>query len=310
MNIEQALNDTKKSAYSSRAKRTADTYKYGLKEFAEHLGGEGMALTEDIGKLTIEAFIDFPAWLAEHGFSKQTMGVYMASVRFFLDWLVIRNYLHPDYQETLRFNTAIDMVFKRRETKLPRFPRRGVAEKIRDAVYDLEYDTPVKERNIALVEFLYSTGCRNNEAAQLEVKDLDFSENSARVIGKGSKERKVFFGQKAAEAIRKYFRARKYEDKTSPVFARHDRAAGKKHNKITNFTVRNIVDDCVVVAGFERGSFTPHYFRHAFAIKMLSETHDLALVQDLMGHAEPSATRVYAKIYPEDLKEAHNKVYK
>ena len=46
-----------------------------------------------------------------------------------------------------------------------------------------------------------------------------------------------------------------------------------------------------------------------YAIKMLSETHDLALVQDLLGHASPAATRVYAKISPEDLKRAHKKVW-
>ena len=62
------------------------------------------------------------------------------------------------------------------------------------------------------------------------------------------------------------------------------------------------------IAGIDK--FTPHYFRHAFAIRMLSETGNLALVQDLLGHADPAATRVYAKIYPEDLRDAHHKIFR
>ena len=64
-----------------------------------------------------------------------------------------------------------------------------------------------------------------------------------------------------------------------------------------------------MIAGIDKGKFTPHYFRHAFAINMLRETGNLALVQDLLGHANPQSTRVYAKIYPDELRDAHHKVY-
>jgi site-specific recombinase XerD len=143
----------------------------------------------------------------------------------------------------------------------------------------------------------------------LKVKDIDMASRSAIVTGKGSKERRVYLSSKAIEALQKYWAARRNSDPSAPVFARHDRGAGRKTKPITTATVRDIVEDVVMVAGLERGSFTPHYFRHAFAIKMLHETHDLALVQDLLGHASPVATRVYAKIYPDELQERHREVF-
>lgn len=310
MNIKTAIERCEKSAFATRAKDTAETYGYGLKSFSQYLLGEDIKPGDPIETVSMDYFIYFPAFLAEREYSKQTMGVYVAAAKFFLDWLVINNVLAPNYQESLRFQKAIEQVFKRREAHLPRFPRRGDAEKIKEVVRQVNAETPILERDIAIVYFLYSSGCRNRETARMLVKDIDLTERTAKVTGKGNKERKVFFSEEAASAIREYWKARKYAEKSDPAFARHDRGAGKKHIAINMASIRNIVDEAVSLAGFEKGSFTPHYFRHAFAIKVLSETHDLAMVQDLMGHATPAATRVYAKIYPDELRDAHRRIYK
>lgn len=91
------------------------------------------------------------------------------------------------------------------------------------------------------------------------------------------------------------------------MFARHDKGAGKKRLPVTTATVRNVVDQVSKIAGIDQ--FTPHYFRHAFAINALEQSGNLALVQDLLGHKSPQTTRMYAKIYDEDLRAAHHRIF-
>jgi len=169
------------------------------------------------------------------------------------------------------------------------------------------YKSPRRERNIAVVEFLASTGCRNDEICKLKIKDITDDCTSAIVMGKGRKERRVFINQKTRDALRNYWLVRGYREGNHPVFARHDTGIGKKISHLTTASIRDIVNEVKMASGIE--NFSPHYFRHAFAIKALRETGNLALVQDFLGHASPSATRVYAKIYPDDLAAAHQKIF-
>ena len=89
----------------------------------------------------------------------------------------------------------------------------------------------------------------------------------------------------------------------------HGKRAGKKHKFITTRTVWNVVDDARRAAGLEAGKFWPHAMRHNYAKTMLKATNNLALVQDLLGHASPVTTRKYTKIEPEELRDAHHKVF-
>jgi len=237
------------------------------------------------------------------------MRVHVSAAKLFLDWLVINKHIEPSYADVLRYDKAVRQGGKRREDKLPRTPRVGDIDKMLVAVQDVNEESPRKERNIALLELLASSGCRNGEVVTLLVKDIDLVEHSAIVTGKGSKQRKVFFSSDAAQALRTYWTARGNAEPASPAFSRHDRGAGKKIKPITTETVRDIVEGVMAVAGIDPGTFSPHRFRHGFAITMLQETSDLALVQDLLGHSSPVSTRVYAKIYPEAMRKAHKKVF-
>ena len=309
MIVSEAMILSYESAISTRSFNTARTYRFALNAFMEFLVSQGVSETSPIEILNMEQFIRFPAWLAINKYSKKTINVYIAGAKYFLNWLVINGTISPNYSETLRYEMAVKQVNRKRESRLPRTPEKGAVEKIIDAVKSLNEPTPRKERNIAIILLLVTTGCRNNEVVQLRIKDIDLTGHKALVVGKGNKERRVFFNSEAAEALDKYWTVRGFREKNHPAFARHDKGTGKKIQKLTTTSVRNIVDEVTAVAGLDKGTFTPHYFRHAFAIKMLQETHDLALVQDLLGHSSPASTRVYAKIYPDDLEKAHQDVW-
>jgi site-specific recombinase XerD len=309
MDISQVIQECNAAALAARSLNTARTYQGALKIFQEFLAEAGFSPDQPAEALQMEHFIKFPAFLAGLGYSKRSIGVYLGGARFLLDWLVINGLLRPDYSETLRYELAVQQIQKKSESRLPRVPEKGAVEKILQAIDNYHAETPVKERNIAIIYFLLTTGCRNNELVQLKVKDIDLKAQHALVLGKGQRERRVFFNAQTARALEAYWSARGFREKAQPAFARHDDGAGKKKQALTTTSIRNIVDDFALLAGLDKGSFTPHYFRHAFAIKMLQETHDLALVQDLLGHASPASTRVYAKIYPDDLEKAHRQVW-
>jgi integrase/recombinase XerD len=291
------------------APNTAKAYRMGLNAFTAYLKTQSIETSQDVDALRIEHFIYFLPYLSKR-YKKQTSSLYGVAAKALLDWLVIADLVHLTYQETVRFQSATKKSHRRREDKLPRWPGRDDITKALSAVRLYEANSPRKERNIALIEWLASTGCRISEATALNVQDVDMTTNSVVVTGKGSKERRVFLCQSAIDALMEYWKARGSSMPTDPVFWAHDKGVnGRDTRRMTPTTARRVVKAVANLAGIDPNKFSPHYFRHAFAIRVLSETGNLAMVQDLMGHKDSNSTRVYAKIYPEDLQKAHKKIF-
>ncbi len=301
--ISKCINDL------SLAPNTVRNYTSGLSRFAEFLNKQNLPPTAPLENLTIENFIAFMPWL-DKLYAKQTAHMYNTAAKAFLNFLVIEGILQVGYVDGIRYKQASLRASRRRQEKLPRWPKKDDVSRMQQAVRDYTEESPRKERNIALIEFLSSSGCRISEVIALNVQDIDLQNRTVVVTGKGDKERMVFFSQDAATALEVYWDHRKSHMATDPIFARHDRGAGHKRIKrMTAVTARNIVKAIAMVAGIDPTKFTPHYFRHAFAIRVLSETGNLALTQDLLGHADPKSTRNYAKIKAEDLQKAHDEIF-
>lgn len=308
MNIQTALIRCIETASATRAAGTADTYKCGVDLFELMLSEDRNVRADDVSAVNMQDFTRFPVWLRKRGLAKSTTLVYVAAAKWFMDWMVINNYLSPDYADTLRYQQAVTQIIRLRESKLPRFPEREHVAQMKAAVRLLPYKPVIRERNIAMIEFLSCTGCRVSEMANLSLAEFSPDYSSAIVTGKGSKERRAFLSTSAVELLLAYWKARGGElTPTMPAFSRHDKGAGKRLSKITTCAVRHMVEEVSMMAGIE--NFTPHYFRHAFAIRVLAETGNLALTQDLLGHETPASTRVYAKIYPDDMRKAHGQIF-
>ena len=164
-------------------------------------------------------------------------------------------------------------------------------------------------RDRAIVQTLFSSGMRREEAASLNRSDLqDGRARRALITGKGSKERVAFFGQEALQAVREYLVAR--GDTYEPLFIRHDRARGVagqngENWRISSHSVWEVVKKWAKIAGVRA---TPHHLRHAKASIMLNEGAKLEEVQDLLGHASPQTTKlIYAHYTVEHLEEAFDK---
>lgn len=306
MNVHESINACLNDL--SVSENTIIIYRKGLYRFTDFLEERQIKTSSDISCLTIDHFIAFLPWLNKH-YKKGSVRVYGAASKALMDWMLINRHLTISAGDVALYKAAVRKSGRRNESRLRRRPERTDVPRMLKAVHLYEEESPRRERNIALIEFLASSGCRNNEVLSLTVKDIDLENCRTIVRGKGNKERWVFFGQSTADAIESYWKARGSHLPTDPAFARHDRGAGKKKLKrLTTTSTRNIVKQIGKIAGIKQ-EFSPHYFRHAFALRVLAESHDLALAQDLLGHEDPKTTREYTKGDRDDLQAAHRKIF-
>ncbi|WP_422445851.1 tyrosine recombinase XerC [Thermoanaerobacterium sp. DL9XJH110] len=161
-------------------------------------------------------------------------------------------------------------------------------------------------RDRAIMELLYATGMRVGELVSLRVKDLNMGANYIIVFGKGSRERVVFFGQKAAESLEDYLkRSRPFLLKSISC----DALFLNRHGTgITDRSVRRIIDKYVKAASLNQ-KISPHTLRHTFATHMLNNGADLKTVQELLGHVSLSTTQIYTHVTKERLKEVYDRTF-
>jgi len=173
-------------------------------------------------------------------------------------------------------------------------------------------------RDRAFLLTLADTGLRVHEACALRRGDIDWNEGRAIIIGKGNQQAVVRFSRRSLGAIKDYLTIRASLDGASgrtlaslPLFARHDRGAGKKIKPITTTTGRNIVTQRVSEAlGNEAvGTITPHSFRHYFVTVVLRASGNLKLAQELARHKNISVTQRYAHLSDDELDKGYWNIF-
>lgn len=161
-------------------------------------------------------------------------------------------------------------------------------------------------RDRAMLELLYASGVRVSELAALSLADLDLDTRTGRVIGKGNKERRIYFGAVAAEAIVRWFDVRPRcvasngEQDKSAVFL------GRFGTRLTSRQVQNVVRRYGAL-GAARSDLHPHALRHSAATHLLDAGADLRGIQEMLGHASLSTTQRYTHVSLDRLMEAYAK---
>lgn len=178
-----------------------------------------------------------------------------------------------------------------KDNKVPKRLRKSLTvtelERLRIACKD------VKER--ALLEFLFATGCRVSEAVNTNVSDLDLSNNSLRVIGKGDKQRIVFFSGKSKLHLQNYLETR--TDINPALFI----SSKFPYQRMSKRGIEVIISKLGKRAGIERPVF-PHLLRHTMATLGLQAGANITTIQHLLGHTTPATTQTYAQNSLENLK--------
>ena len=283
---------------------------------------------------------DFLVWLAaERGRSPNTLAAYRRDLRQYDAWLRTRG-LGP---MTVSTTDLLDLVAERRVSDAARstvarqiaairmLHRYLATEQIRDDDPTAQLDgvrvpsgiphplteaqvtslldavvgnEPIDLRDRALLELLYATGARVSEIVGLSVGDFDFDELLVRVLGKGSKERIVPYGSKAAEALEVWFSPSGRARLVPLRWARRGDAEAVFLNRRGGRLSRQGAWLVIKKYG-ERAGITdllsPHVLRHSCATHLLDHGADLRVVQEMLGHASISTTQVYTKVSQERL---------
>lgn len=203
----------------------------------------------------------------------------------FFKWLVDNEYLAHNPCNKVE---KIKYTEKRREPLTP---------------YELELfrwnTTSIREK--ALIDFLFSTGCRVSECVDVKLSDIDWKERSVRIRhGKGDKERFVFFNAESEVTLKQYIKSR--SDNNDALFV----SIRAPHKQIKQRAIENIITK---VAERTEMHVYPHRLRHTFATAGLHGGMPLETIQALMGHANPRTTLIYAKQDLTDLQREHQRVY-
>lgn len=291
-----------------------------IESFREYLRGE-----RNYSKHTVKAYItdvtEFARVIRDKKFLPQEGGASNlgaldeAPVRAYIGWLYTRNSKSSISRKLSSVRTFFEFLMKsgavkhnlaklvptpRGEKRLPTFLTVDEAVKLMDSAAG---DTPLGARDSAILELLYSSGLRVSELAGIDMADIDLENLTVRVLGKGSKERQIPVGSKAAEAIKKYLAHRlSLNPEGESLFV------NSRGGRLTVRSVDRIIRKYATLAGIPR-TVSPHVLRHSFATHLLGGGADLRAIQEMLGHKSLSTTQRYTHTSIEKLMEIYDKTH-
>ena len=285
--LRQLANEGRKSAATLRA------YGGDLRDFAAWLAANGRGV-EQTGRFELRRYL---VELEQQGLVATSVQRKLASLRGLFGWLQRQGRIGKDPAKLLKGPRAIKRV--------PRFLTTAEVDALLGQPFD---DTAFGRRDQALLETLYSTGCRVSEVAGMALADLDLDEGIVRVLGKGRKQRIALLGKPACAAIaawlphrRELVRASRRSDPGSVWVNRYGRPLSARWVFAT-----------VVARAQQAGlqtSLTPHGLRHSFATHLLDRGADLRTVQELLGHARLVTTEIYTHVSIGRLRDVYDKAH-
>ena len=319
--IQQAMDDFLENITLARSENTARTYRNALMAFSIVLEDHNLPT----GKTPVDALSeDAIAWLAAglKPYAPSTERLYLTAAAGFCEYLVAERLASPNLP---RMRMLIHQRARKQGQRLPQFPRDNIETIVEYANNlastgsqdDSEYLRNLRDR--AFLITLADTGLRVHEACALRRGDIDWNEGKAVIIGKGDKQAVVRFSSRSLHALKDYISARAALDGGSgkpltslPIFARHDRGAGKKTKPMTTTTGRNIVAQRLheAVSDSADGTITPHSFRHYFVTTVLRASGgNLKLAQELARHQSISVTQRYAHLSDDELDQGYSDIF-
>lgn len=273
---------------------TLRAYGGDLRRFADFLGGEESLLDGRVDRAALRRFL---ADLHARGYGKSSIARTLACLRTFYEYFV--------RAERIAANPVRPVPTPRQDRKLPRFLEE---EDVRRLLEEGTGDGFNGLRDRALLEVLYGGGLRVSEAVGLGVGDLDLSEGTARVLGKGGKERLAPLGSAAARALEAYLPERAARLEALGRWGEEALFVNRNGQRLNVRTVRRILRRRADETGI-RGRVTPHMLRHSFATHLLNRGADLRTVQELLGHENLATTQIYTHVTVRRLKDVYDRTH-
>ena len=260
------------------SKNTITSYKTDIKKYFEYIN------TKNKNYYEIEKYVQS---LSKSNFAKSTVNRKIVSISSFFNWCINQKKLNiKDIKQIKNIKT---------ERKLPTILTSNYINNLLDTI---PTSTSKEIRDRTIIEILYSSGLRVSELTNLKVNDFK-NNKSLKVLGKGNKVRILPMTDKSFNYmnlwISKYRSEYKNEKSGNYIFL------GVRGGKISDREIQRIVN-------LRLGTF-PHSIRHTFATHLLDGGADLRVVQEMLGHTDPSTTQIYTHVSKKQLKEKYKRTH-
>ena len=279
---------------------TAEAYAHDAVEFCDFLArlwGEEQAW--NLGEVDYPVIRRYLAHLNRMEYARSTINRKLAALRALFRFLVDAG--------QIEHNPAASARAPKQSHKLPEVLYEYELERLLAAP---DPSTPAGQRDRVILELLYATGMRVSELGALDATRLDMERREIRVIGKGNRERIVFFGRPAANAVRQYLAHGREILLRSSSDTEQDPALllNPSGTRLSVRSIQNIVRKYVLQTAAS-AEVSPHSLRHSFATHLLDRGADLRSIQELLGHKNLGTTQIYTHVTTQRLKEAYHKAH-
>jgi integrase/recombinase XerD len=247
------------------------------------------------GAVKRDHIIQFLSYLYDQGLSPRSVSRYLSTLRNFFKFLF--------QEEKVKENPTSDIEMPKLQKKLPDILTEEEVDRLLEAP---DKETALGLRDSAMLELIYATGMRVSELVKTKLAALDMKIGYVRVLGKGSKERLVPFGDTAKKKIEIY------KDAARPKLDKiHDQEflfLNRRGSGLTRQAFWLLLKKYALKSGIQK-RLTPHTLRHTFASHLLERGADLRVIQALLGHSDISSTQIYTHISRKVLEETYKKFH-
>jgi len=257
--------------------KTLKNYRLELLKFASHL----------IKPIAAVTTMDLRMYLAQRckNLKPSTTNTLIYTLRSFFKWLQEEDYIPK--------NPGL----KLKATKEPIRERKPLSEEN----VEIFRQACITDREKAITEFIYSTGCRLSECEGVNIDHINWHERTLNVIGKGDKQREVCFSVKAKILMKKYLLSRKGSNEALFIITK------KPYHRLGGRSIEREIKNIKVRSGLTEDIF-PHIFRHSMATHCINAGMPIHILQELMGHTTVATTQIYAKVSKENIKHEFRKI--
>lgn len=256
-----------------------------LKSYRDNLNAFARRVDKHVSSINADDIREYIGYLSDRGLADSTLQLHVNILRSFFAWMNLEDIIKKNPMLKIK-SLKVDKLRARRPLTAEQL------EKLRD-----ECQT-YKEK--ALVEFMVSSGCRLSEVIGIQVEQVNWHERSVVVLGKGNKERTVYFSVRAKVMLQAYLEQRRggealFASSRAPYGPMQDRAVQK-----------------ILKALGERAAIPqrvhPHILRHTFASNAINAGMDITIIQQLLGHSDPKTTLIYAELSPRMVRYEYEKL--
>jgi integrase/recombinase XerC len=270
---------------------TTLNYEVDINEFFDYLNDEKI----NFKSIDYQHIKPYLMKLHDLNYKRATISRKISSLRSFYKYL--------SKESIIKDNPFLLVSVPKKDKKLPSFLYYNEL----DDLFNLpNMEESLGQRNRLILELLYATGVRVSELIHIKLKDINMSEKSIRVIGKGNKMREVLYGDYCKDILNIYLNdgyLRLLKNEKSDYLILNNRGGS-----ITDRAIRYIIDDLIEQSALKK-HISPHTLRHTFATHLLESGADLLTVQELLGHESLSTTQIYTHITSERLRDIYLKAH-